>query len=222
MSVENVRWVQASINLLQEFAKHGGQRVVMAGSCAEYDWRYGYCSEAITPLAPATLYGACKHALQLVLLSFSKQKGLSAAWARIFFLFGPYEHPDRLVPYVIRSLLRGEQARCSHGRQIRDFLYVKDVANAFVTLLESEVSGPVNIASGHPVALRELIYRIAAKLNREDLVQLGVVPTPLDEPPLLVADIQRLRDEVGWAPKYDLNTGLQETIDWWRKYEGNY
>jgi nucleoside-diphosphate-sugar epimerase len=215
-STENLRWVQASIGLLREFARHGGQRVVMAGTCAEYDWRYGYCSEAATPLAPVTFYGICKHSLQLMLAAFSKQTGLSAAWGRIFFLFGPHEHPDRLVAYVIRSLLREEPARCSHGSQIRDFLYVQDVAEAFVALLESEVSGPVNIASGQPVTLRELIHRIAAKFNRNDLVELDAVPTSPDEPPLLVADVRRLHDEVGWAPKYDLDTGLDQTIDWWK------
>jgi nucleoside-diphosphate-sugar epimerase len=220
-SSENLRWVQASISLLQEFVKHHGERVVMAGTCAEYDWRFGYCSEEVTPLNPATLYGTCKHSLQLVLSSLAKQTGLSAAWGRIFFLFGPYEHPDRLVPYVIRSLLYGEPARCSHGKQIRDFLYVQDVADAFVTLLESRVSGPVNIASGQPVVLRELIYKIAAKLKREDLIQLGAVSVPPDEPPLLVADVRRLHDEVGWSPKYDLDTALKETIEWWREHESN-
>lgn len=219
-SSENLRWVQASINLLQEFAQHGGHRAVMAGTCAEYDWRYGYCSEAITPLAPATLYGICKHSLQLMVSAFARQTGLSVAWGRIFFLFGPHEHPDRLVAYVIRSLLQGKVARCSQGKQIRDFLYVKDVADAFVALLGSAVSGPINIASGRPAVLRELIYRIAAKFNREDLIQLGVVPMSPDEPPLLVADVRRLHDEVGWTPKYDLDTGLEQTIEWW-KHESN-
>lgn len=217
-STENLRWVQASLNLLQVFAQQGGQRVVMAGTCAEYDWRYGYCSEAMTPLAPTTLYGTCKHSLQLMLTAFSKQTGLSAAWGRIFFLFGPHEHPERLVAYVIRSLLRGEPAYCSHARQIRDFLYVQDVADGFIALLESTVSGPVNIASGQPVTLRELIYKIAAKFNRDDLIQLGAMPTSPDEPPFLVADVRRLHDDVGWTPKYDLETGLEQTIDWW-KYE---
>lgn len=215
-SVENMHWVQASIKLLLEFAQHGGQRVVMAGSCAEYDWRYGYCSETTTPLAPTTLYGICKHACQLMLSAFSKQTGLSAAWGRIFFLFGPHEHPDRLVPYIVRCLLKGEVALCSHGNQIRDFLYVEDVADAFVALLDSEVSGSINIASGYPVALRDLIYKIATKFGREDLIQLGAVPARQDEPIFLVANVQRLRDEVGWTPKHDLDSALEQTIEWWR------
>ncbi len=214
-SPDNFRWVQASLELLQKFAREGGRRAVMAGTCAEYDWRYGFCSETVTPLFPTTLYGICKHSLQLMLGSFSKHMGLSAAWGRIFFLFGPHEHPDRLVAYVIRSLLRGEPARCSHGNQIRDFLYVQDVAEAFVALLESTVSGPVNIASGKPVALRDVINTIAKIQNRPDLIELGIMPTREDEPQLLLADVRRLREEVGWKPKYDLETALRKTIKWW-------
>ncbi len=218
-SVENLRWVQASLEMLQEFARYGGHRVVMAGTCAEYDWRYGYCSEAVTPLAPTTLYGTCKHSVQLMLTRFARQTGVSAAWGRIFFLFGPHEHPDRLVASIIRSVLRGEPALSSHGNQIRDFLYVQDVAEAFVALLESDVTGPVNIASGKPVALREVIARIAEIQGRPELVQLGALPAREGEPALLVADISRLRDEVGWQPSHELDEGLMKTIRWWEQHE---
>lgn len=215
VSEENISWVRTSVSLLQEFVRHGGKRVVMAGTCAEYDWHYGYCSEAITPLAPTSLYGVCKHALQLMLTGFAKQTGLSAAWGRIFFIFGPHEYPDRLVAYVIRSLLRGELACCSSGSQIRDFLVVQDVADAFVALMESGVVGPVNIASGKPVTLRDVIYSIAKIQNRADLVRLAVLPDRENEPPLLVADVRRLQEEVRWRPKYDLDTALSATINWW-------
>jgi len=215
-SLENYRWVQASLNLLQAFASYGGRRVVMAGTGAEYDWKYGYCSEQTTPLSPATVYGTCKHALQIMFEALTRQTGLSGAWGRIFFLYGPREHPARLVSSVIRSILQGEPARCSHGEQIRDYLYVQDVADAFVALLESDVVGAVNIASGYPVVLKDIIYKIAGKLNRPDLVQLGVVPTSANEPRLLVADTGRLFDEVGWQPKYDLDHGLEQTTSWWK------
>jgi nucleoside-diphosphate-sugar epimerase len=214
---ENVRWVQASLEILQAFARHGGQRVVMAGTCAEYDWNHGYCSETVTPLAPATLYGHCKHALQLVLGAFAEQARLSAAWGRVFFLYGPREYPSRLVPSVITSLLRGEPARCSHGNQIRDFLYVDDVAAAFVALLDSPVTGAVNIASGVPMALKDIIYAIADQLQRRDLVRLGAIAASPNEPELLAASVSRLRNEVGWQPQRDLLAGLNLTIDWWKK-----
>ncbi len=213
---ENLRWVQASLELLRDFVRAGGQRVVMAGTCAEYDWDYGYCSEFTTPLHPRTLYGTSKHALQQLVEAFAREVGVSVAWGRIFFLYGPYEHPGRLVSSVIRALLNEEPAMCSHGNQIRDFLYVKDVADAFVTLLGKDVSGAVNIASGYPLSIRDLVYKIATRLGREDLIHLGALPTAPNDPPLLVADVRRLKEEVGWQPHYEIEAGIEESIAWWR------
>jgi nucleoside-diphosphate-sugar epimerase len=217
-SVENFRWVQASLDLFQAFAEAGGKRIVVAGSCAEYEWGQDQpCSETNTKLNPATVYGACKHALRIMLDVYAEQMNLSAAWGRIFFLYGPHEYENRLVASVIRSLLRNEPARCSHSRQVRDFLYVMDVAAAFVALLETEVTGAVNIASGQAVVLQDVIYKIADKFGKRDLVQLGALASASNDPPLLVAETKRLNDEVGWTPRRRLEEGLDETIVWWTK-----
>ncbi|MBD3812297.1 MAG: NAD(P)-dependent oxidoreductase [Betaproteobacteria bacterium] len=213
---ENFQWVRASLALLQAFAAQGGQRVVMAGTCAEYDWRHGWCSEEVTPLVPATVYGTCKHSLQAMLAAYSRQYELSSAWGRIFFLYGPHEHPSRLVSSVIRSLLHGEFALCSSGEQVRDFMHVADVASAFVTLLDSEVQGPINIASGEAVAIRDVVERISVKLGHTELLRLGARATPVEESPLLLADVRRLKNELGWQPSIGLNSGLDDTIAWWR------
>ena len=216
-SSENFRWLEASIGLLRYFREHGGQRVVMAGTCAEYDWDFGFCSETITPCQPATAYGVCKNALQETLKAYSAEHRLSSAWGRIFFLYGPGEHPARLVPSVIASLLRGEAARCTHGDQIRDFLHVKDVADAFVALLDSPVEGVVNIASGNPVALRQIVLAAADCLGARERVQFGALPLPDNEPPLLVADCRRLANDLGWRPKLDLATGMAQTVQHWQQ-----
>lgn len=210
---ENLAWVKATITLMQAFSDQGGRRAVMAGSCAEYDWTFDHCSEASTPCRPATLYGACKHSTRLLLEAWSKQVDLSSAWGRIFFLYGPGEYPSRLVPSVIHSLLRDEPARCTHGNQVRDFMHVEDVAAGFVALLDSEVKGAVNIASGTPVSLKTVIYTIANYLNKRGLVQLGAIPAPAGEPDALIADVARLRDEVGFRPRYGLAEGIAGTIE---------
>ncbi len=215
-SPENLWWTASSISLLYSFHQQGGERFVGAGTCAEYDWRYGHCSEAVTPLEPATLYGTCKNTLQKTLASFSANTSLSSAWGRIFFLYGPYEHLARLVPSVINSLLHNEPALCSHGNQIRDFMHVSDVANAFVCLLESEATGPVNIASGKPVSIKDVIYKIAEYLNGFDKIRLGALPVK-NEPAVLTADVTRLQYEIGCNPRLDLESGLEQTIDWWKK-----
>ena len=215
-SVENVRWVQASLNLMQTFAEKGGQRVVMAGTCAEYDWRHETFSEDATPLLPNTMYGTCKNSLQAILKKYSEQVGISSAWGRIFFAYGPFENPTRLVPSVINSLLAGEPALCSHGHQIRDFLYVEDVAEAFAALLDSEIQGPINIASGKPVALREIILKIAEQLRRTDLIRFGAIPPNENDPERMVGDANRIISELKWSPKYELEHGLEQTIKWWK------
>lgn len=214
----NLQWVQASLHLLKTFAEQGGQRVVMAGSCTEYDWSHGqYCIEEQTLCNPHTLYGCSKYALQMMLKKYAENFGISAAWGRVFFLYGPGEYQKRLVPSVIHSLLQEKIARCSHGMQVRDFLHVEDVASAFVSVLDSNVEGPINIASGKPLVLRDLIYGIADKLQRNELIHLGAIQASSSEPPLLVADTQKLNVQVGWQPKYTLDRGLEHTIQWWKQ-----
>lgn len=216
ISLENFHWVQASLGLLMSFVENGGKRAVFAGTCAEYNWNYGYCSEDLTPKQPATPYGACKHSLHEMVRHICYQTRISYAWGRIFFLYGPYEYPSRLVPSVICSLLQDKPAQCRHGDQIRDFLHVQDAACAFVSLLESSVTGPVNIASGNPIALKDIVNTIADKLNKRELVRLEESPHSLNEPRLLVAEANRLNNEIGWKPSYDLDRGLEQTIDWWK------
>ncbi|OQX09805.1 MAG: epimerase [Desulfobulbaceae bacterium A2] len=220
-STENVRWLEGSLHLLRVFQKTGGTRVVMAGTCAEYDWKFGYCSEYVTPLVPSSLYGTCKNAMQHLLKVFSRETGLSSAWGRVFFLYGPHENPSRLVSSVIIKLIQNKTALCSHGNQIRDFLHVKDVASAFVSLLMSDVDGPVNIASGKPIALKEIILSIADKLGKNNLVKLGALPQKENEPSVLFGDTKRLFSEVIWQPQYDIDGGIRETIDWWQERCGN-
>lgn len=216
-SLENIRWIEGSLHLLRVFHKTGGARVLMAGTCAEYDWKFGYCSEDVTPLVPSSMYGTCKNVLQHLLKQFSQVTGLSSAWGRIFFLYGPHENPNRLVSSVILNLIYNKMALCSHGNQIRDFLHVQDVASAFVALLMSNVDGPVNIASGKPVALKEIILSIADKLGKNDIIKLGALPQNENEPSVLFADTKRLFSEVIWQPQYDLDEGIRKTIDWWQE-----
>jgi nucleoside-diphosphate-sugar epimerase len=218
-SAENFRWLAASEHLLRCFDAHGGRRVMMAGSCAEYDWsRVEVCDELLSPLAneASSPYAACKIALQSALADFGRRRRVSTAWGRIFFQFGPHEHPDRLVPSVISNLLLNREAPCSHGRQIRSFLHVADVGAAFAAVLTSDLEGPVNIGSGERIALADLVDRIGRRIGRADLLRLGARPTAPGEPPILVPDVHRLCREAGWQPSFTLDAALNDTIEWWR------
>jgi nucleoside-diphosphate-sugar epimerase len=210
---ENAAWVEATLRLLRAFYAAGGRRAVGAGTCAEYDWSGdGLLSETSTPLRPATLYGLAKAQ------TFEAGAALGElAWGRVFFLYGPGEHPDRLVASVARRLLAGDEAPTSEGTQVRDFMHVADVAGAFAALLDSGVTGAVNIGSGIPVTVRAVVDEVARAAGRPDLLRPGALPQREDEPVELVADVRRLRDEVGFRPRYDLESGIKDTVDHWRK-----
>jgi nucleoside-diphosphate-sugar epimerase len=218
---DNLRWTAMSLELLRQFKAHGGKRCVFTGSCYEYDWRHGYCSEDLTPTQPDTLYGAAKHALSGAMLQYCRSAGLSGAWARLFFLYGPHENPRRLVPAVILSLLRGEAARSSHGLQIRDYMHVQDAADGVVALLSSAASGAFNIASGNVTSIRTIVERIGHIVGRPELLQIGALPARANDLPLVVGNPEKTRREIGWQSRIDLDTGLKMTVDWWRSQESS-
>lgn len=214
---ENLDWVGASLHLVNRFVEHGGVRATFAGSCAEYSWTdIAPLSEFASPRRPSTLYGITKNALHEVVHGFAAQTGLSYAWGRVFFVHGPGEPPNRLVPSIVRSVVAGEIARCSHGRQVRDFLSTVEAAEAFVALLMSPVQGPVNVASGIPVTIADVARRTAQLAGNAGRLALGTIAAAPDDPPVIVADITRLRTEVGWAPTRTLDEALADTVASWR------
>lgn len=215
-SADNWRWLRASQELLLTFARAGGVRAVTAGTCAEYDWTDGgTLHERDTPTRPATTYGRAKLALCEWANALGRARGLSVSHARLFWMYGPREHPARLVPSVAYALLRGEPALCSEGTQARDFLHAHDIADALVRLVANDARGPVNVASGEAVPVREVVAHVAAATGRADLVRFGARPSA-NEPPVLVADVARLRNELNWSARVPLARGLGETVNWWR------
>lgn len=217
-SPDNLRWLQAGIELSRQFVAAGGARLVAAGSCAEYDWHYGFCSESLTPSNPRSLYGSCKHSLHLAAGAFARESRVSFAWGRIFFPYGPYEHPNRLIASVITSLLRGKTAECSAGFQVRDYIFVRDVADALVALVDSEITGTMNVASGRGVMVKDIVLKIGEMLERPELVRLGALKSSIPEFPLVVGDVRALTEKLHWTPTYDLDDGLRSSIEWWRQH----
>jgi nucleoside-diphosphate-sugar epimerase len=210
---QNVPWVEASLRLWRAFAESGGERFVGVGSCAEYEWSEPVLSESTTPTRPNSLYGVCKDSTRRVLEEASARAGVSFAWGRVFFIYGPDEASGRLVPSVAEALADGRPARTSDGEQIRDFLHVDDAARALAAVLESDVRGAVNIGSGEGVRVREIVETLGRLAGRPELVELGAVARPEGDPPEIVADASRLRDEVGWTPQIGLEAGLASTLD---------
>jgi nucleoside-diphosphate-sugar epimerase len=215
----NAHWVESSLALWRHFAEAGGQRGVGAGTCAEYTWDdallAGRPVSEDAPRSGHSFYGVAKRAAFELLEAYSRSVDLEFAWGRMFFPYGPGETRPTLIPSVIRALRAGEPARCTHGRQLRDFVHVQDVAAAFAAMLDGTVSGPVNIGTGTATSIGQVVTTLGTLLSRPDLIQLNAVEARPDEPAWLVADIRRLRNEVGMTPSIALSDGLRETVESW-------
>jgi nucleoside-diphosphate-sugar epimerase len=209
----NLDWVAASLKIFQSFASNGGQRAVFAGTCAEYDWSIDtpLFNEETTPSNPATLYGTCKNSLRMIIEKFAAQVNIPIAWGRIFFLYGPGEHPNRLVPSIINPLLNDQPAIVRSGAHVRNLMHVDDVAAAFVHVMNSDATGIINIAHPQAHSLGEVARMIGELTGNSHLVQVEAAPGTVGNPLKLVADVSKLTS-LGFTPKYPLRDGLVTLI----------
>jgi nucleoside-diphosphate-sugar epimerase len=207
----NSEWVQATTMLAQAFCQMGGQHIIAAGTCAEYDWSDGYCFEATTPLKPNSVYGNAKDTTHRLLTGLSETYSVPYAWPRIFFPFGAGENRERLVSAVIDALRGVRPPFGVNGACRRDFLHAFDIGEAFKTLLVARAHGAFNISSAQPVQIRELVELLARQLQADPAPILELPGSRPNEPMLLAGDNARLRS-LGWKPQLSLLEGLQRTI----------
>ena len=212
----NLDWIAATLNLARAAATAGVTRFVGTGTCYEYDCpATGNCREDQTPLAPALLYGTAKDATRRVLEEFGRTHGLSVAWARLFFLYGPGEGAGRLVPSIARALAAGQSAPCTSGTGVRDFIDVRDAGEGLAALALSEVTGAVNVASGQAISIADVARTLGQLAERPELVHIGALADRPGEPPRIVADVARLGQEVGYRSDRTLEAGLNEALIYW-------
>jgi len=207
----NLRWVDATVRLVEAFCATGGQRVVVSGTCAEYDWSWGYCREDATPLVPATLYGTAKDAARRLVAAVCREHGVPCAWGRVFLLHGRGETADRLVPSLIAALRGQRPPFAMNAQAFRDVLHAADVADALLTLLEAEANGAFNICSGQPTALADVLRHLACCLEADPEPILALTTSRPDDPPLLVGAPTKMSD-LGWRPSLTLEEGLARHI----------
>lgn len=213
-SPENKAWVDISRNLFEAFARHGGKRIVGAGTCAEYQWSDKPLHETNSPRVPSNPYGEAKKTVLGFCEDMSARGSMSYAWGRIFHLYGPGENPKRFIPSVIHAILNEDAELQTNDHFVRDFLYVADAGEAFVELLDSAVTGPVNIASGQPVRLGDVARTISATMNKTIAIRRRSQPPGPNDPKTIIAHVDRLNRELGWRPPTSLISGLEKTIQW--------
>lgn len=209
----NVRHQVAAIGLAETLAAQGCARLVGVGTCLEYAFGDNPLAET-SPVAPLSPYAQSKLSTFRSLEELCEVAGMGFAWARLFYLYGPYEDRRRLVPSVTLALLGGRPAQTTSGEQRRDFLHVDDVANALLAIAASDLSGAVNVGSGEATPVREVVLRLGRLAGHPELLEFGTLEPNPDDPPIVVSDSSKLRG-AGWSQRLSLAEGLAATVAWW-------
>ena len=205
---KNLLFKNAGIKMLEYFKANGGKRAVYAGTCFEYDITAEKLSEK-TPVKPSTLYAQSKNELHIECEKFSKENGLSFGWGRIFYVFGHNENPTRLTAKIIDSLLNNNKFQLGAPNNFLDYMYTKDIANAFVKFLQSEYVGSVNICTGKGILLKDYALKIQELMGKKDLIEFERnKPASL----ICVGDNTILKNIIGFEPVYNIDSALKEIV----------
>jgi nucleoside-diphosphate-sugar epimerase len=216
-SQDNRIWLKKSCEWFDAFASVGGTRWVSAGTCAEYDWsRPGPYFEGDTSGSPQSLYGECKRDLGHYVQDQSRLRGVSATHGRIFFIYGPGEQREKLVPSVCSAMIKGLPVPATTGQQLRDFIYVDDVARIFSDFLKGSHDGLVNVGTGKGVTVRGFIEIMARVSKSQSNILWGQLPMPNGDPDEIIASVNKLRKGYDLKASTSLELGAQAVVDWLR------
>jgi len=183
---------------LKNLIKSGLQTLVVAGTCAEYGMQPGLLSEDIAG-PPSNSYGFAKDALRRQLECLKTVHPFRLTWTRLFYLYGEGQTESALLPQLRNAVERGDQIfNMSGGEQCRDYLPVVEVARRIVLLALAEKDiGIVNICSGNPISVRELVEGWIKKNGWSIRLNLGHYPYPDYEPMAFWGDPQKFLSLIG-------------------------
>jgi dTDP-6-deoxy-L-talose 4-dehydrogenase (NAD+) len=167
--------------------------LTVTGTCLEYGLQSGALREDM-PTAPVTAYGKAKDELRKELEQLRRGRPFNLTWARLFYLHGDGQAAGSLLPQLEGAIARGDATfNMSGGEQLRDYLPVDEAARYLVVLaLNARDNGVVNVCSGRPVSVRELVEGVVAKHGSSIGLNLGHYPYPDYEPMAFWGDRQKL------------------------------
>jgi nucleoside-diphosphate-sugar epimerase len=203
----------AQIRALVELVESAGERLerlVGLGSAEEYGSRSGCLREDDSPMGALSPYGWGKVAARGFFESWAQKSGRPAWWLRPFTVYGEGQQGNMLLAYVQRCFRTGETARCSDGRQRRDFVHVADVARALIAAAAASGSSfrTINVGTGVATPVHETLSRLSELYGASARLELGVIPRRGIEAEEQVADTMRAQTELGWTAQINLVDGL--------------
>ncbi len=205
--------------LLSAVARHVPEApVLFAGSAAQYGHGRPEALRESDPLLPLSPYGAAKCVLERACMEPALQHGVRVIWARAFNHVGPGQGADAPVAQWAQQVAAAELEGSGTLRTgaldvVRDFLDVRDVADAYLALVRSPAAGAVNVCSGRPTPLALLAELVLEQARVEIELQRDPALLRRVDPPVVVGDPSRLRALTGWGPRVELADSVGELLE---------
>lgn len=221
-SIENIRWLDSSTRLFELFYALGGGVIIGVGSCFEYISKSGLFKDA--GAEPANLYAEAKYNTAMMGLHLAEMYNRKFSWVRIFYVYGPHEYSQRIIPKMIDSFLLKTPLKVqSSGNHLLDYLYVDDVANGLALATFHAMYGTtfpyLDLGSSRPVSLKTIVKSLEEyfQVSSKDLISFS---SERSDGPLVVMSNYPSYPQLGWSPKVDWVDGLEKAISYRREVLG--
>lgn len=211
--------VQGTLNLLQACKEIGIEKYLQVSTDEVYGTlgKTGYFYET-TPIQPNSPYSASKASADLLVRAYYETYKLPVLTTRCSNNYGPYQYPEKLIPFFISQLLKGEKVPVyGDGLNVRDWLYVYDHCSAIDTVLHKGRLGEVYNIGGHNEKTNMEITTIILEAMGKDESSIKYVEDRLGHDKRYAIDNQKIQSELGWQPSLTFEEGIKLTIDWYLK-----
>ena len=204
-----------TMNVLNACMKVDIQCFINTGTSSEYGLKEAPIKETDF-LEPVSYYAFSKAAATIYCHMIAKTQKVPIVMIRPFSVYGYYEEPTRLIPYLIKSYLKGDKPKLSSKDTLRDFVFIEDLIEAYILAANkpSAFGEIINIGYGKQHTIGQVVEKIRNMTGSNIDPLWGAVEKRINEPKMWVADITKAKKILGWRPKYNLDEGLNKTIAW--------
>ncbi len=209
--------VQGTLNLLQASKEIGVERFLQVSTDEVYGTlgSTGYFYET-TPLAPNSPYSASKASADMLVRAYRETYNLPVLNTRCSNNYGPYQYPEKLIPYFISRLLKDEKVPVyGDGLNVRDWLYVYDHCEAIDVVLHKGRLGEVYNIGGHNEKTNMEITKLILSAMGKDESSIEYVQDRLGHDRRYAISNDKITTELGWSPSLTFEEGIKLTIDWY-------
>lgn len=212
--------IVATINLVEACLEADCEVLVNTGSSSEYGLK-DHAPAEYEALEPNSDYAVTKASATLYCCHIARQCQFRLPTLRLYSVFGPYEEPSRLMPTLVTRGLRGEWPPLVDPAVARDYIYIEDVLDAYylaATRPSPDFGAIYNVGTGRQSTLREVVDVVRRELGIITEPRWGTMARRNWDTNVWVADNRKIRQEFGWTPRYTLQQGVREMIQWFRNH----